>query len=36
VFYLPKIEDNEEINRLKELIIRWGGIMVDHAEAKTY
>jgi len=35
VFYLPKIQ-SDEIKRLEGLITRWGGIIVDFAEAKSF
>jgi len=35
VFYLPKIQ-TEEITRLEALIKRWGGIIVDYAEARSF
>lgn len=36
MFYLPKLDDNDEIKRLEALICRWGGVIVDYHEAKSY
>lgn len=34
MFYLPKI-GTDEVKRLEELIVRWGGIIVDMHEATS-
>ena len=35
MFYLPN-SDNDEVKRISELIIRWGGILLSQADARSF